>query len=228
MHSPIPLDIDSKRQIEVVDLVKDFETEIGTRRVLDGISFKVKMGERIAILGRNGAGKSTLIKVLSGLLRPTSGKIIRGLNMSWPLALGGGFEGSLTGYDNIRFISRIYGVPFKETYEYVEDFTELGKQLHVPIKYYSDGMRMRVAFALSLAINFECFLIDEVLMVGDHRFQEKCHKEIFGRRAHCAMILAIHSIDIVLARCTSALVLKNGRGRVFTDLKQATDIYSTL
>jgi len=216
------------RRIEVINLVKEFETENGKRRVLDGISFKVEMGERIAILGRNGAGKSTLIKILSGLLRPTSGTITRGLNMSWPLALGGGFEGSLTGYDNVRFISRMYGVPFKETFEYVEDFTELGEQLHTSVKYYSDGMRMRLAFALSLAINFECFLIDEVILVGDQRFQQKCHREIFERRSHCAMILAVHGIDVVRQYCNSALVLKDGRGKVFSDVVLATDIYATL
>jgi capsular polysaccharide transport system ATP-binding protein len=216
------------REIVVSNLVKEFETENGKRRVLDGISFKVAMGERIAILGRNGAGKSTLIKILSGLMRPSSGDIYRGLKMSWPLALGGGFEGSLTGYDNVRFISRMYGAPFKETYEYVEDFTELGEKLHTSVKYYSDGMRMRLAFALSLAINFECFLIDEVLLVGDQRFQKKCHRELFERRSHCGMILAIHGVDIVKEYCHSALVLKDGRGRVFNDVVLATEIYATL
>lgn len=216
------------RQILVKDIVKEFRTEIGVRRVLDGISFSVGIGGRIAILGRNGAGKSTLIQILSGLQRPTSGTIERGLRMSWPLALGGGFEGELTGYDNIRFISRIYDVPFRETYDYVEDFTELGKQLHMPVRFYSNGMRARLAFALSLAIDFECFLIDEVLLVGDHRFQEKCQNEIFNNRADRSMILAIHSMAIVRERCTSALVLKNGRGRVFTDVDLAADIYETL
>lgn len=148
--------------------------------------------------------------------------------MSWPLALGGGFEGELTGYDNIRFISRIYDVPFRSTYDFVEDFTELGKQLHMPVRFYSSGMRMRLAFALSLAINFECFLIDEVILVGDQRFQEKCQREIFDNRADRAMILAIHSMDVVRERCTSALVLKNGRGRVFNDVVMATNTYATL
>jgi capsular polysaccharide transport system ATP-binding protein len=148
--------------------------------------------------------------------------------MSWPLAIGGGFEGALTGYDNIRFISRMYGVPFKETYEYVEDFTELGSQLRESVRFYSTGMRMRLAFALTLAINFECILIDEVILVGDRRFQEKCHREIFERRSHCAMIMAVHATDVVRQYCTSALVLKDGHGRVFTDLALATDIYVTL
>ena len=180
------------------------------------------------MLGRNGAGKSTLIQILSGLQRPTSGTIERGLRMSWPLALGGGFEGELTGYDNIRFIARVYGAPFRETYAFVEDFTELGKQLHMPVRFYSSGQRMRLAFALSLAIDFECFLIDEVILVGDQRFQEKCNREIFELRADRAMILAIHSREVVRQRCTSALVLKNGRGRVFDDVVLATNTYCTL
>jgi capsular polysaccharide transport system ATP-binding protein len=220
--------IDSQRAIVVTDIVKEFHTEIGVRRVLDGISFRVSMGDRLAVLGRNGAGKSTLIQILSGLQRPTSGTIERGLRMSWPLALGGGFEGELTGYDNIRFIARIYDVPFKETYDFVEDFTELGRQLHVPVRFYSSGMRMRLAFALSLAIDFECFLIDEVILVGDQKFQEKCHHEIFEKRKDRAMILAIHALDVVRERCTAALVLKNGRGKVFTDVIRATDTYATL
>jgi len=210
------------------NIVKEFDTELGKRRVLDGISFRVGLGERMAVLGRNGAGKSTLIQILSGLQKPTRGSIERGLRMSWPLALGGGFEGELTGYDNIQFISRIYNVPFRSTYEFVEDFTEIGKLLHTPVRFYSSGMRMRLAFALSLAIDFECLLIDEVILVGDQRFQEKCNHAIFDNRADRAMILAIHSMELVRERCTSALLLKNGRGRVFDDVILATNTYATL
>ena len=215
------------RAIVAHDIVKDFTTEAGTRRVLNGVSFHVGPGERLAVLGRNGAGKSTLIKVLAGLQRPTSGTIHRGLFMSWPLALGGGFEGAMSGYDNIRFIARIYNVSFRKTFDFVADFTELGAQLHMPMRFYSDGMRMRVAFALSLAIDFECLLIDEVLMVGDRRFQEKCHREIFENRRQRGMIMAVHALDIVEAYCSHALVLKEGRGRVFTDVKLATRTYAT-
>lgn len=214
--------------IVVRDLVKEFHTDIGVRRVLNGISFRVGRGERLAVLGRNGAGKSTLIQILSGVQVATSGTIDRGLTMSWPLALSGGFQGELTGFDNVRFIARIYDVPFKETYEFVSDFSEIGRQLHTPFKYYSNGMRMRLAFALSLAIDFECFLIDEVILVGDHRFQEKCHREIFEKRADRAMILAIHDGTIVRERCTAALVMKDGKGKIFTDLVAAVNTYATL
>lgn len=216
------------RRIAADRIVKEFHTEIGVRRVLHEVSFSIGAGERMAVLGRNGAGKSTLMQILSGRLPPTSGTIHRGLNMSWPLALGGGFDGELTGYDNVRFIAKLYGMPIKETYEFVEDFTEIGKQLQIPMRFYSSGMRMRVAFALSLAIDFECFLIDEVLLVGDLKFQEKCKRAIFETRADRSMILAIHGPDVVREYCTSALVLKNGRGRVFNDVNLACEIYSAL
>jgi capsular polysaccharide transport system ATP-binding protein len=219
---------DTSRAIVAVGLAQDFPTEHGSRRVLDGINFRVGAGERMAILGRNGAGKSTLIKVLAGLLTPSAGYIHRGLYMSWPLALGGGFGGEMTGYDNMRFISRIYNTPFRKMFDFVSDFAEIGASIYEPVRFYSDGMRARLAFGISLAIDFECLLIDEVLMVGDHRFSEKCRRELFERRRHCGMILAVHDIGVVQEYCSQALVLKGGRGRVFEDVKLACDTYSSL
>ena len=218
-----------RRAIDAVEIVKDYPVEGGgVKRVLDGISFSVAMGERLAVLGRNGAGKSTLIKILSGMQNPSAGHVHRGLRMSWPLAFSGGFEGELTGSDNIRFIARLYDAPIRETVDYVADFTELGPQLNLQMKYYSSGMRMRLAFALSLAIQFECLLIDEVIVVGDRRFQQKCHDEIFENRKSCAMIVAIHNIGFVREYCQKALILKNGRGRVFDDMDLTEAIYTTL
>ena len=215
------------RAIVVRDLVKEFPIESGKRRVLDGINFRCGPGERIAFLGGNGAGKSTL-KLMAGLLLPTSGSIHRGLYMSWPLALGGGFDGQITGYDTMRFMARIYKTPFDEMLDFVSDFSELGSYIYEPVRIYSDGMRARLALGISLSVDFECMLIDEVLAVGDRRFQEKCHREIFEKRAHCAMIMAIHNTDAVKAYCSQALVLSGGRGRVFDDVHLACDIYATL
>lgn len=215
-------------EIAATDLVREFHTEIGIRRVLDGITFRVRPGERMAILGRNGAGKSTLIKILSGLMEPTSGHIHMGMRLSWPLALGGGFEGAMTGYDNIRFICDVYGAPIGPVFNYVRDFTELGDLLFTPVRSYSNGMRARLAFGISLAIDFDCLLIDEVLFVGDQRFQQKCHHELFYNRRKQSMIIAIHSPAFVREYCTSALILKAGRGRVFHDTGLAADIYATL
>jgi capsular polysaccharide transport system ATP-binding protein len=222
------LPVDPERCVAAIRVTKVFEGEHGTVRALDGVSFRIGAGERMGILGPNGSGKSTLIKILSGILLPTSGEVRRGLRLSWPLALAGGFEGELTGYDNVRFLSRLYDLPFKETFGYVADFSELGKHMHMPVRFYSDGMRMRLAFALSLAMNFECYLIDEVILVGDRRFQLKCHDELFGRRQHCGMIMAVHDAGVIKEYCQSALILKAGRGRLMTDLDLATRIYGTL
>lgn len=216
------------RAIVASDIVKDVKTENGRRRVLDGISFRVGLGEKLAVLGRNGAGKSTLIQLLAGLQRPTGGHIHRGLSLSWPLGLSGGFVGEMTGYDNIRFIASIYNVPWREVLDFVEDFTELGDSLYEPVRIYSSGMHARLSLGLSLAVNFECLLVDEVIVVGDQRFQRKCFHEIFEKRRDHSMILAIHAPDIVEQFCTRALVLKDGRGRLFDDLKAATQLYATL
>ena len=219
---------DSARYVEAIRVTKVFEGDHGSHRALDGISFRVGAGERMGILGPNGSGKSTLIKILSGILTPTTGEVRRGLRLSWPLALGGGFEGQLTGYDNVKFLSRLYNLPFKDTYDYVSDFSELGKHMFVPVRFYSDGMRMRLAFSLSLAMDFECYLIDEVILVGDRRFQLKCHDELFGRRQHCGMIMAVHDAGVIKEYCQSALILKGGRGRLLQNVDLAARIYGTL
>jgi len=223
-----PLPPDPSRCVEAIQVTKVFHGDHGSRRALDNVSFRVGPGERLGILGPNGSGKSTLIRILSGILRPTYGEVRRGLRLSWPLALGGGFEGQLTGYDNVRFLSRLYDLPFEQTFDYVADFSELGRHMQMPVRFYSDGMRMRLAFALSLAMNFECYLIDEVILVGDRRFQLKCHDELFGRRRHCGMIMAVHDAGVIKEYCQSALILKDGRGRVLHDLTLAARIYGAL
>ena len=215
-------------RIIVRDVVKTYHTQIGPRRVLDGISFDVGMGDKIAVLGKNGAGKSTLVKIVGGVETPTAGFVHRRLFMSWPLGLYGGFEPSMSGVDNIRFVATLYRRDVEHVIEFVDDFAELGRQLLLPIKYYSTGMRMRLAFALTLAVDFECFLIDEVLAVGDARFHRKCHDALFVARANCAMIMISHDVHTLRRYCNKALVLKSGRGRVFDDVEFAIKIYETL
>ena len=225
---PLPEKKTADRQIVVSNLVKAYETAIGPKLVLDGVSFSVAEGEKIAVLGRNGSGKSTLVKLIGGVESPSAGEIYRGLTMSWPIAFGGGFSGDLSGLDNIRFVARIYKKPIQEAIAFVDDFAELGRQLYLPVRTYSSGMRARLAFALMLAIDFECFLIDEVIAVGDAGFRKRSRDELFVKRSHCAMILVSHDQATIRSYCSKALVLKNGRGRVFDDVEYALSIYATL
>lgn len=211
------------------DVKKSYEHHSGgIKQVLKGVNFAVRPGERLALLGRNGAGKSTLLKLIGGVELPTSGKISRGISVSWPLGFAGGFQGSLTGYDNTRFIARIYQRDLSTVREFVEEFTGLGRQLKMPVKTYSSGMRARLAFALSLAIDFDCYLIDEVILVGDQDFQRKCHVEFFEKRAHKTMIIASHSTEFIKNFCNTALIIDDGISTFYDDVDVAVDIYVKL
>jgi len=214
--------------IQCEQINKSYPMGSGRKQVLRNIDLQVRPGEHIGFLGRNGAGKTTLIKLIGGVEMPSSGKIRRHMSVSWPLGFGGGFQGSLTGYDNARFIARIYGHEYPEIREFVEDFTELGPQLKMPVKTYSSGMRARLAFALSLAIEFDCYLIDEVIMVGDANFQRKCHNELFDKRADRAVVLASHSPQLISEFCDRALVLDQGEGTIYTNVDEALEVYSAL
>jgi capsular polysaccharide transport system ATP-binding protein len=214
--------------ISAVAVSKEYRTEGKIHRVLSDVSFAVRRGEKLAVLGRNGAGKSTLIRLLGGVELPTSGRIAQTMSISWPLGLTGGFQGSLTGNDNMRFIARVYNKPFEDIKDYVEDFAELGKYLSEPVKIYSIGMRARFAFALSLAIDFDCYLIDEIIAAGDQRFQRRSHEELFEKRADRSMILASHMGEIVRTYCSRALVLHHGRGNLFSDIDLALQVYNDL
>jgi capsular polysaccharide transport system ATP-binding protein len=211
--------------IELKDLCKDYHTRQGRRRVLNGINLRVNRGEKIGILGRNGAGKSTMIRMISGAELPTSGKIRRDMSVSWPLAFGGAFQGSLTGMDNLRFICRVYGADAKAAEPFVQEFSELGYYLREPVKTYSAGMRARLAFAISMAIEFDCFLIDEIVAVGDSRFHEKCHHELFERRRDRALIIVSHDPVYIREHCDHAAVLIEGKLHTFEQVSDAYDFY---
>jgi capsular polysaccharide transport system ATP-binding protein len=216
--------------ITVHEVSKDYRSEVNHRpiRVLNNITFTIGRGEKLALLGRNGAGKSTLIRLISGIELPTQGSIERLMSVSWPVGLVGGIGPGMTGNDNIRFIARLYGKPFKETRDYVEDFAQLGKFLSEPVRTYSMGMRSRLTFGLSLAIDFDCFLIDEIVAAGDARFQQRSHEEMFEKRADRAVLLASHIPQIIRSYCTRAIVLHHGRAKLFDDLELAIAIYNDL
>ena len=200
----------------------------GRRRVLDHINLDLSPGQKLGIVGRNGAGKSTLIKIIGGVELPTAGRVIRTMSVSWPLAFSGAFQGSLSGIDNLRFVCRIYGLDYRETRRFVDDFAELGPQMAEPVKTYSSGMRARLAFALTIAIEFDCYLIDEVIMVGDARFFERCKSELFEKRADRALILVSHDMTFIKDVCDSAAVLSNNQLQMSPTVADAIERYHHL
>jgi capsular polysaccharide transport system ATP-binding protein len=212
--------------IRLSNINKYYPTRGGPVRVLSNVNLTVRPGEHVGIIGRNGAGKSTLIRLISGAELPSSGTVERKMSVSWPLAFGGAFQGSLTGLDNLRFICRVYGVDPADKVDFVQDFSELGIYMYEPVKSYSTGMRARLAFAISMVIEFDCFLIDEVVAVGDARFHERCLIELFEKRADRAKIIVSHNPKYIQKHCTRAAVLTQGKLYDYDDLDKALAVYA--
>ncbi len=209
--------------ITVDRVSKEYRTRTGPKRVLDHVSFTLEKGERLGVLGRNGAGKSTLIRLVSGAERPSLGRITRTMSVSWPLAFGGAFQPQLTGVDNVRFISRLYAQDPDHNLAFVEEFAELGQYLREPVMHYSSGMRARLAFAISMIIEFDCFLIDEIAAVGDARFHERCNYELFDKRGDRAMMIISHDPGYLRDHCNRWAVLDAGQLAPFDDFEAAHD-----
>ncbi len=211
--------------ITVKNITKYYKTRKGPRLVLDDVSFSLQKGQKLGILGCNGAGKSTLIRIVGGIEKPTSGTIVKHMSISWPLAFQGGFSGGMTALDNLRFICRIYNVPFDEALPRVEKFSELGFYLREPVATYSSGMRARLAFAISMAVDFDCYLIDEVSAVGDRRFNEKFKNELFDAKRNSSIIMVSHFYGVIKEYCDIVAVLNNGKFLLFNSPKCAIDYY---
>ena len=212
--------------LRVINVGKTYH---GTSKPLfRNINFELGKSGRLAILGRNGQGKSTLIKMLGGVLLETEGAIEWRMSSSWPIGFGGGFQGSLSGLDNVRFLARLYNRDYYDMLQRVDDFAELGRALKDPVKHYSSGMRARLAFGLSLAIEFDCYLIDELVAVGDARFQRKCQEALFEHRAHRAFLMASHDTHLIASYCDQALIIEGGQAKLFNDIQEAVEVYTWL
>lgn len=196
--------------------------------VLNDVTVKFEEGHSMAILGLNGAGKSTLIRIISGGEKPDRGRVIRKARVSWPVGFTGGFSANLTGKENLRFVSRIYGADIRSVTSYVEEFTELGEYLDMPYRTYSSGMRSKLAFGLSLAIGFDFYLIDEAFSVGDATFVQKASLEIEKLKDRATLIFVSHSIRAVQKHCNCGSVLHNGRLTVYKDLNSAIARYTEI
>ena len=206
---------------------KSYRAGTSHKQILTDATFTLPW-RNIAILGVNGAGKSTLIRMLAGSELPDDGDIRRDVSVSWPLGFDGGFHGSLSGIENLRFICRIYDRDMEEVSNFVAEFAELGRYLYMPIKTYSSGMRARLAFALSMAIDFDTYLIDEIIAVGDASFKAKCHAAFRQRRARSRVIMVSHAMRIVRDYCDMGLVMHRGRLTLWEDVEDAIAAHQEL
>lgn len=214
--------------INLFNVFKFYRTQEGKKLILDNVSMSFQPGTSYGLLGINGAGKSTTMRLLAGSELPNSGKILRNAKISWPLGFSVGMHPALSGRENVHFVARLYGENPRQVCEFVEDFSELGSNIDEPFRTYSSGMTQRLAFGLSMAIQFECYLIDEVMAVGDARFQMKCAEE-FGRRSADADIIMIsHSMETIREYCGRCLVLAHGIIHEFSDVDDAIELYKKL
>ena len=202
-------------------LTKSFRLRGERKVVIDDLNLTLPTGRSLALLGRNGAGKSTLLQMIAGTMRPDSGRIVSDGTISWPVGFGGSFHKDLTGAENVRFIARIYGVDTDGLIAFVEDFAELGKFFHMPVRSYSSGMRSRLTFGASMGIHFDTYLVDEVTATGDAAFKAKSRAVFADRMKNASAIMVNHSMNQVRQFCDAGLVLEHGQVQYFDDLEEA-------
>ena len=214
--------------ISLEKVFKYYRSQGHVKVVLDHVSMDFRTGYNYGILGINGAGKSTLMRIMGGTEFPNGGRTRRGARISWPLGFAGGLHPKMTGLENVKFVARVYGQNVSEVVDFVEDFSELGRYMYVPISTYSSGMAQRLAFGLSMAVDFECYLIDEVTAVGDARFQLRCQKEFSKRRSKADIIMVSHDMATIRSYCNRGLVLAHGRLHAFENVDDAIELYRRL
>jgi len=189
--------------------------------VIRNLNLNLPSGRSLALLGRNGAGKSTLLSMVAGTMRPDTGQIISDGSISFTVGYAGSFHGEMTGAQNTRFVARIYGVDSDELTDFVEDFAEIGKHFHMPVRTYSSGMKSRLAFGVSMGIKFDTYLIDEATATGDERFKRKS-KEVFRlRMAESSAVMVSHSMTEIRNFCDAGLVLHDGDIEVYDNVEDA-------
>jgi capsular polysaccharide transport system ATP-binding protein len=214
--------------IRFENLTKSFWIRGERKVVIDNLNLTLPSGRSLALLGRNGAGKSTLLEMIAGTQTPDSGRIISDGTISWPVGFGGSFHRELTGAQNIRFIARIYGVDTDGLLDFVEDFSELGRSFHMPVRSYSSGMRSRLTFGASMGIHFDTYLVDETTAVGDAVFKRKSRAVFADRMRQSSAIMVNHSMRQIRKFCNAGLVLENGRIQYFDDLEEAIQVHQAM
>lgn len=206
---------------------KAYKTPSSKKIILDNVSLTIPK-ENIGVLGPNGAGKSTFFRLLGGTEYPDSGSIRTRGSISWPVGLTGGFQPSLTGRENVVVVCNIYCLSkekLKEKMKFIEEFTELGNFFDMPVKKYSNGMRARLGFALSLAFDFNIYLVDEITSVGDALFRAKAAQAFETLYKKATMLMVSHDMETLRKHCSSAILLNNGKLTYTKDLNAAIEMY---
>lgn len=214
--------------IQLDRVFKFYKTHGNTKIVLDHVSAVFQSGRSYGLLGVNGAGKSTTIRLIAGTELANSGRIRRSVRVSWPLGFGGGFHPLVSGRENVKFVARVYGADVRKVLNFVEDFAELGDYIDAPVKTYSSGMMARLAFGMSMAIDFDCYLIDEITAVGDARFQARCQAVFDRRRVNTDLIVVSHSMGTIKSYCDHGAVLVNGQLIMYESVDKAIEVYNRL
>ena len=199
---------------------------------LENVTFDVKRGEIFGVIGRNGAGKSTLLKVVSGIYKPTSGKAVSAGRIAPMLELGSGFDQELSGHDNIFLNGAILGFSedfLKEKYDEIVAFSELGEFIHQPIKTYSSGMMMRLAFSVATIVEPEILIVDESLAVGDASFQQKSRARMLElMKGGTTVLFVSHTMSQIREMCDRVLWLDHGTVKMIGETQQVCDAYETM
>lgn len=207
--------------IRLENLTKIFHTDQGPKIAVDDVTLTIPTGGSLALLGRNGAGKSTLLQMIAGAMEPTHGQILSDGTISWPVGFAGAFHPDLTGAQNVRFIARVYGAETGDMIDFVRDFSELGDNFYLPVRNYSSGMRARLAFGVSMAVDFDTYLIDEVAAVGDASFRNKSNAVLQARLDKSSAVVVSHSMGLIRQICDRGAVLENGKLTLFENIDEA-------
>lgn len=207
--------------IELAHVTKGYWVREEYRLVINDLSIVFPPRHSLGLLGRNGAGKSILLQLIAGTMQPSSGQIYRQGNISWPIGGANSFHKDLTGLQNTRFLARVYGVDSDALADFVEDFADIGKHFHMPLRTYSSGMKSRLSFGVAMGIPFDTYLIDEVTSAGDAAFRKKSKALFKARMAEAGSIMISHSMGDMRNFCDSGLVLHDGQLEYYDEIGDA-------
>ncbi|WP_458735139.1 ABC transporter ATP-binding protein [Zobellella taiwanensis] len=214
--------------IEIRNLSKRYHNHHGSDWVLKDINLTIPKGVSVGLIGANGAGKSTLLRLIAGMDHPEKGEVIRHCRVSWPVGLAGGFQGNMTGRQNVKFVARALGGTDQEMHKiirFVEDFAEIGDAFDEPLRTYSSGMRSRLGFGLSFAFNFDVYISDEATAVGDRAFKDKAKQLFRDKVGQASLIMVSHGEGILRDLCQAGIYLKEGKAHWYDDIDDAILAY---